>query len=393
MTLLKIHSKLEIRKGCSGIGVLNLPVGLPFSINVGNPTFGRNTLMTGISPGEYRFDPYLSGYTKIRGELFVDGKIFHTEVMSYYSQVCDSFMPLTIKLWDIKNGHSFLYVVKTGVEELRGEFGSMVDTTATDRNGPFTQHLTPTGDTMIECIVRFLQSHIPEPIPLWTQMCLGLLDSAIILIPLVTMIEYFNMFSEIIYGPSLITSTGSMIESFYEPFKNSRNLSQFIGMITGDIPYQTVGPYCHSGTYISGDYSYRVTTFDNTSKYDAVLRLLKIPFDHFDINIDLVNCCNVLINELDTMAGAHFPFMHENIHGIINGVCCEFVSMYFEPAYLENNVAYYDVINNQRFVIDSLHIRRTTDEFVLITITSGTVMYELVFDLILLMIMTPTFAQ
>ena len=384
MSLLRMHSKLEIRSGTPGIESLDLPSGLPMVVHALDPTSGMDTIPAGIPPGSYRFDSYLSGYLKERGELIVDNNRYHVEVMSYYSQIRDSFMPLIVKMWDVGRSTSSLYIVKFGAAEFRGEFGSVI------RNNS-RHNLSPMADTLIQRIVRFLKGHIPEPMPVWAQLVLGVRDvGSPLLIPMGNQSEYSSWFSEIIYGPSLITASGSMIESFYVPFGNSQNLAVFLGTIIGDLPHITTTPYYHPGTYIESHYISRTMIIDNVKKYDALLALMKIPFDHFDISIDLINCCNVRINELDTMSSFNFPFRQETLHGMMNLACSEFLSLYFEVAYVENGVAYYDRINDFKYIIDTLHIRRTMDEFILITVRAGNVMYELVFDLILLSVMSPT---
>ena len=387
MTSLRTHSSLSIREGVHDVCRLDVPSGLTINVYAINPELrGSNIISTSLNPGGYIFEGYSSGFFKERGNLSVDGKLFHTEIISYVSKL-GGRRPLIVRIWNMSNYLVQEYIVGKGLIAFHHEFLRLSPTTC-----------------LITKIVDFLASHIEGPARYEIMYMLGFGKSSKELfgthdlpelIPNFNQSEYSDRFGMISYGPSMITALENLIEAYYTPFKTARNVIEFIGILEGKIPYYREYHYKHSGTYNSDNNGHTNMTLDETKQYRAIFTLLNIPFDHFEIDIDLKERFGVSISELDSMSFVYFPPLEYKEYQTIDTLCAEFSHQYFEPIYRDDNsVVYVDRVDGVKTAVDTVSIRRTMDEYLELTVVfNGGFISVRRFDLILLSLLSPVITR
>lgn len=362
---MRTHSLLRIRD-CDtlSMGVLNLPLGL--SINL--PGY----ISSHVSPGCYSLSERLCGFHKERGEIIVDGLIYHIEIISVIGNGGNR-SPLLIRLWNTNtyDGYEYLFSDNAIIFRCKLLKGQIVT------------------DTLIMQLAIYLSDNYhSEYVPDTTQIVIGIHDHPF-LIPNLSVNEHCQRLNSLNPAPSAESALEELITLFYGDNFNPNNLIQLIGLVDNKIPHTIKDRYVHGGTFLNKSTENVITTITDINQYAGITCLSRIVFDHFVIEVDLNNQCTVKLIQLDSMSAPYLSISCDKAHDIINQICTEFLYLYFKSVHNGDNIRYVDVVDNVSYPIDKLIISRTMDEYVNITLYSGDMMYEKTYDLIILSIMSP----
>lgn len=374
--ILQLKSAMLIRSlDTASMGMLDLPAGLRLLLPRG--------IYSAVSPGKYYLQKrQVDGFLKERGELITDGcRFYHVEIISLMLLNNTIKKPLMIKMWNIEPTYD-----KRASSEIHCAKFLFSDNVFMFRfellNSPMITN------TIIMQIANELAAHQDGPVNSSAVCAVGMDDSPF-LIPNMSKDEISARFSSLRIFATLDQTINNLVNTFYNGFCPSEVVN-LIGIVSGKIPSQTVDQYNHNGSVCNAVAENIVSTVEDTNRYDTLMLLNEIIFDHFDITISLGNDYRININQLDSMAGHYFPLKYEEVLNSINRICAEFLWRYFTITTTDKGVRYTDEIDGIKYYIDKINIKKTMDEYVTISCYTNGMVYERSFDLVLMSIMSPT---
>ena len=385
--LMQTHSALSIRLGQASESVVDVPMGLAITVPIMGGRSDVINVVSKIIPGEYTVKDWPLGFRKERGDLVIGTTIYHVELISVITSDSISHAPMIVRLWNQHTGAGFEYLVSTGIVNFRYAFASIVANVNTRSvMSVLTSHL----------MVSALSIDSTQPPIRYLAAC-GLTQASHF-VPNLTSDQYGSRWIMVgepdpVGAPNIgINNTlDMMLEALFEEGLSCDNLNQFIGILEGHIPHSVRDSFTHPGTFTDIGSGRRYWSIDGQKHYDAVLTLTRVPFDHFEWEIDVsTGVTGINMTGLDSMAGFHLPFSYQGMYHIINHICAEFMHKYFQAVSTDTGVVrHIDIMNHQSFVVDQVHITRTMDEYLTVTIHSGGVVYQRCYDLIIMSVLSP----
>ena len=371
--MLRIHSSLAIRPIDNRISCLHLqsPVKIDIPLVTIN-SHGTNNceyVISTIPAGTYLLKAVNHRFCKIRGELFVGGIPYHIEIISV--GILDGpVSPVIVRMWSIIGGVPFEYLFSGNVTTLR--------------MGILQEQLSPSP--LLTQLVSVIAGVIPGIVST-NDACVVGGGTTPFLVPNFSRDEYIHRFDSVSYHNDLTSVLLGLVDAFYAPGLNTDNLLRLIGILSGDIPHTRIANYVHDGTFLESPSTN--TIIGSSKQYFAIQALTRSPFDHFYVNVDVVNN-QIVLDEVGVMAGPYFNMDIESAKYALIKMCNEFLTDYFITEVDDSGGrVYVDVIDERRYIIDRVYIRRTMDEYITISIESCDYVYERGFDIILLTIMSP----
>ena len=322
-----------------------------------------------MSRGDIRYD-------KTRGEIQVGGEQYHVEIVwctfVYYKE------PLIIRMWNQNNRppHQMEYLVSEVLIRLRNHlFGSLIHT-----NGLLFQ--------MVDALLAYQEAPSSRIAAMFGWNFPSLIPNVS---PEVHR-DWLNEISPKLYScqsnDDFILTLG---ESVFGPLGRPHEMNHFMGVLQGQVSSVELPSFRHPGTYCDLFGTSLVGTIDSVDHYFAIAALGLSVFDHYEVQVD-IEAGELDIEELDTMSGVRTPVQY-----LKNDDLMQVVHRYLDN--LRGNSAHHCyIVNDRRYHVGQVNIRRTMDERLVITllmedvavnVPSDPIIVEQEYDLILLSILSP----
>lgn len=386
--ILKISSVVHIRRYDNILSNTYLEKGIQMSI--GDDLFLNDDTPNGLlvnktSPGLYSYTVPL-GFIKERGECILNDAVYHMEIISLViNENC--YVPFIVKLWNCQTCVGYEYLVATNTVDIKHRlFHNEI------RNRVYVD----------ETFIGNLLQYICDSAAFRSQYGYHTFDSSMIpLVPQLNNDELNQRFNSLrMYGsPSIILD--EFFSLFYGEDINPLILSHIYGVVSRQLNRIMGNTYTHTYNSIL-HHSTIQSVVESSKRYYALLELSRIPFDQFSIMINLHpidgnsnKWCSVDIVSADSMSSLYFPLWnHINLPGFINECCCHFLYYYFSSRYTNDlRLTYYDTIDGTEYRIDKIKLDRSVDEILIVTLYAGDLIFERVYDLIALSLLSPVMSS
>lgn len=356
MISLSIHSRLNIRKndesrlslGCNlelvADSICNTTPAQEFEINPDN-----------LSKSD------ITGFTKYRGILIIDNRKLIFEMIAA-AQHNKKDLPIIIRLWG--SGVFKEYLFSDNAIDFRCNCLNME---------------MPTSAITMQ-LAEFIGSQYEGGILYPESMEVIGLGEKPFLIPNVTQAELNNSMDNFSFTNYPSETIDNFIRELFDPLTSDEDIVKLTGILMGEIPHMKKkshfeAPVLEKQTIMS--------EIQSPSQYGALRELLKIPFDDFEIDVDVV-IMRAVIDKLSSTDGMYEIVNNDSQH-MIELQCLKFVMQYFQRA---GNNSIFDN-NGVRYRVKNISIVRTINDYITLTIFTDNAMFVRKFDLILLSTISP----
>lgn len=356
MISLSIHSRFSIREndesrlllGCNlelvADSICNITSAQQFEIN-------RNTLNKSD----------ITGFTKYRGILIIDNKKIIFEMIAA-SQSNKKDLPIIIRLWDNDIFKEYLFS----------------DNVIDFRCGCLNMEI-PISAITIQ-LAEFIGAQYEGGILYPESMEAVGLGEKPFLIPNVSQAELNNSMDNFAFADHPSETIDNFIQELFDPLTNDEDIVKLIGILMGEIPHTK-----KKSQFEVPEIKKQIieSEIQSPSQYGAIRELLKIPFDDFEIDVNVIKM-GVVIKALSSTDGIYGIVDNDTQHRI-ELRCLKFIMQYFRRCnghyVFDNNRAVYRVKN--------ISILRTINDYITLTIYTDNAMFVRKFDLILLSTISP----
>lgn len=351
MAVLRTHSELIAREGW-WMSRLTLPYGLDIAIDV-----GRTQVSSTVPRGDYIFDSRVVGrIVKTRGELVTDNTIFHIEIVSVKNA---GLTPLLVRIWDLQcetlgmellvDGNvSWFRQMQLGILTNKSIIGQLIDYVVEETEYFSANYLTP----------NISQEELEQRYDFGAQYLKAIIH------------EIFDI--------------------FYLPGLNHQNLPYINGILSGDLPTISLVAYNHPGTFT--DKSNVNMVIETISEYQAIIRFALIQYDHFDMTFIFNENNPPAVIIIDSMSGPYFPFRNQDdlLHNV-EVTCYAFINEFFQSTRTVDgtNHAIFYTNDGVTYEVHEIRFIRTMDEYLTVIFKLDGMIFEKVYDLVALSLMSP----
>ena len=356
MVSLIIHSRFNIRERDES----RLSLGCNLELNADNVYNTTPAQTFDIHYGGFDKSS-ITGFSKYRGILIIDNKKLIFEMIAA-SRKNESDLPIIIRLWDTDEFKEYLF--SDNVINFRCECLDMD---------------IPESAITIQ-LAEFIGAQYEGGIIYPESMeAIGLGEKPF-LIPNVSQSELDTTIDKFAFSDYPSETIDNFIRELFNPLTSDEDIVKLTGILMGEIPHIKKNSHFEAPEI---KHQMVESEIESSNQYGAIRNLLKIPFDDFEIEIDMISM-KMSIKQLSSTDGV-YETVNDNTQHLIELQCIRFAMQYFQVIdgrYVFDN-------KGMRYSVSRISLLREPNDYVTLTIYVNDTAFIRKFDLILLSTISP----